>query len=150
DPLRITLGDFLDEMGVKLDCYFTIEEQTGPERQNAVRDSHCVARDEKIGSVGQLVAKLNKELRGFLAFQSETNPAVVHIVDSRLMNDKNYLLNSKTSLCFKGPVQFLVDTIGEKMNWPIHSRRWGSFGGRIPVLDIGTQVEVAAEKMEVR
>jgi len=72
------LTRYLERVGAQLDCYFTIEEEEGPER--ALSSATSTVMGEPVGSIDDAINLLRRDLKGWSVLRSERNPVVVHLI----------------------------------------------------------------------
>ena len=100
---------FLCMSGEKLGCYFTIEASTDPKSCfNGLE-----LRDEPVQSVGELIAKLNREIPGAAVIKDVNNRRIFHLVERMLLTDKRYAMERRVSINFSGKMNELADALGK-------------------------------------
>ena len=52
-----------------------------------------------------LMSKLQRDLKGFRVEQDSKNPKIVHIIEEKLEQDKNYILDKKIDLTYSGNLE---------------------------------------------
>ena len=106
---------YLGDLGRKHNCFFTIEaawEEGEPINQMEVHD---VPRSEEKKSLGEGLEHLRLTVP-YLEYEvNESNPRIIHIIDSRLRYRERYGLESTIkNIDFEGKVDYLVATIGNQ------------------------------------
>ena len=151
----IVLQDLLREMGNKYDCHFTME--IGLVSGDHI---HSIANVYSIDRRDVTLAMQEMNLTGALELLHNTvphltykfnrfNPKIIHIIDSRLIHNKNYALEKIVGdISFDGKVSDLIDAIGQK-GVAVSSRGavdiYESMG-----IDYSTRLTVVERKKSVR
>jgi hypothetical protein len=154
DPLKEdALYLVLDRMGRRLDCYFTIEELPS-ERDNVCNwiSQHSLPGDGDAKSVPELVSWLSKHLKGVHVFRSDENPAVIHLMDARLVGAKSYPLAKTITLRYEGDLQGLRKAAGKAIATDFSLFANGGIGGWPPLITDfdNTKVRCVAKEQPVR
>ena len=124
-PETIPLDHFLHELGRKYDTYFTIEETWADDQSVRLIRSARVRRLSKAESLVQELEYLKKGVPNLTYELDQANPRIIHIIDSRLLSQKDYALERVIpSIDYNGPAYELADAIG-KLGISISSPRSG-------------------------
>jgi hypothetical protein len=136
--------------GIKLDCYFTIEEM--PLEYGNWIDMHEVKVGKEPSSIEEMVEDLSSQLEGIHVYQSRENPAVVHLVDARLEKEKDYSLDKRISADYSGSIKELVDWLNQFYFEGFHYRQGFVIGGGWPppCIDCCTAVRCTVHDKPVR
>ncbi len=109
-PMRgeetVPLVEYLGRIGVKLDCYFTIEEMH-LDVDNWI-EQHQVQAGNEPSTIDKMVKQLSAQLKGVHVYRSKENPVVVHFTDERLEKEKDYPLGKQVAIRFCGSPGELV------------------------------------------
>src|SRR5262245_14531955 len=145
----IPIDRFLQELGKKYNTYFTIEETWTDDQSMRLIRSALVPRLSKAESLVQELEYLKKGVPNLTYEVDQANPRIIHIIDSRLLSQKNYALERVIpSIDYNGPVSELADAIG-KLGVSISSQR-GQPIGQLEVRDWVSVVHVKGERLKVR
>jgi hypothetical protein len=104
-PLVMPCEDYLFLIGPKLGCYFTLEYQSYKLTRQPPRIEALITfttNDLAVASTADLVSNLRRSLNGFAVEQDVKNPKVIHIIEGVLEQQKDYILNKRTSLSYSG------------------------------------------------
>ena len=164
EVLPIPFVDYLFEIGAKLGCHFTLEYQDYAVTGRMPRLFEVVSNDLSVASMPALLAKLGRDVPGYSVTQNAKNPMVVHIIERRLEEKNDYVLNQRVTLRYSGNLvacvvkdaqgrnivkgQGLVTAIGEKLGG-IQSGP-PSQDGREAFDDCVTRVKVDVKSKPVR
>jgi len=145
----VPLDRLLHELGRKYDTYFTIEETWTDGKSTDLIRSNLVRRLSKAESLVQELEYLKKAVANLTHSLDQANSRIIHIVDSRLLSQKDYALERVIpSIDFNGPAYLLPDAIA-RQGVPVSSQEFG-FIGQPEVRDYVTVVHVKGEKLKVR
>lgn len=121
---KIPLKSYLQAMGTKLNCYFTLErDNKGPHkisdfRKHSSLDGATIDDNEQITKVDELISALKKDLPQAdisIARHAGDDVIVVHIADISLMTMPNYVLSRKLSIKYSGFLHSLPDALGSRL-----------------------------------
>lgn len=117
------LVEYLVALGNKYHCFFTLEQ--GWDEQD-IRNQLKLYRVENFGidtttlairqgSVEEVLNELSSALPNFSYIINASNPKIIHIIDRRLQQQKNYGLNKAlTNFHFQGTVYKLTEAINKE------------------------------------
>jgi len=141
------LSQVFVELGKDYDCFFTIEEAWKDKEFMNAMESQRVQRFSSRKNLQQELEQLRQTVPNFTYEVDKSNPRIVHIIDSRLAQQKGYGLESViNSIDFTGTVFDLVNAIGAQ-GIPVSSRGL-TFTHEQP--DYRTVVHVKGEGLKVR
>ena len=141
---------FLAELPEQLDYHVTVERLLrirGEKRQPSPFDRDDLTLDPNIKTVESLVNKLRSKMKGVAVIQNAKNPAVIHLIDERLLKREGYGIDRKVDITYSGLIDDLGDALGRQVPG-IGSPR-GALIGEIPG-DFRTKVKVDAKDQTVR
>ena len=158
----VSLWDYIQEMSVKLDCYFTLEDRftDNPTRlwPRAYDASVApnIAPAPEIDTIDALVAKLQADLTksnddqiGYRVMRSADYPSVIHIIAEDLI-EEGYVLDQQVSIDFSGTNQELANQLGTLVDGKIGASDGGIGIPFYPLENYTTQVDVHLEGKTVR
>src|SRR5665213_169729 len=146
----IPLWDYLYRQGVKLDCYFTIEEMTQEEGGDDWITEHEVQAGNDPSSIEKMIEQLSAQLKGVHIYRSKENPAVVHFIDERLEKEKEYSLPKCVTIKFRGTPVELVEKLQRTSFENLHPKMGGVFSGGIGGYDFTTKIYCSTGGASVR
>jgi hypothetical protein len=97
--------------------------------------------------VESLVKKLRREMKGIAVIQNTKNPAIIHLIDERLLKIKRYVMDKKVDVAYSGVLDGLSREL-EKRSPEIGPITEGMIGDIYA--DHITQVKVEAKNQTVR
>ena len=123
----VTLEEFLESKGEKLNCWFTLEDRYG----NADQPSTLMAADIVSGGVqtiDDLVTKLRNDLEevNVEVVHRNDNITVIHLIESALVTVDNYAINKNVTISHTGKLCDLVNALHERFPG-IGRERGGAF-----------------------
>lgn len=145
----ISLFGFLDELGRQNDLFFTIEEGwTDGEARNWL-DQCTVDKPAQKGGPREGLERLSRTVPYFTYMVNKANPRIIHIVDSRLKQQRDYGLEyTISSIDFVGTAPRLVNEI-RLQGIPVSANR--NLSTTDPGLyDFSTEVRVKGKQQGVR
>ena len=145
-PAKIWIWQYLPQMAKRLDCFYTLELK--PSNVFARPGVEDVTDDQSIKTVSALVKKLQAELTTFVVTQDENNPRIIHLKVTILADDKEYVLDQKTTINYTGRLRFLPDTLGQQNHLPIITQ--DVFSDAVISIDISTIVSFSATNSTLR
>lgn len=115
NELAISLLQYLQQLGDLCDCFFTIEESwTQGEPMNSL-SSHLVPATLGSGDAQQELKKLTKLVPNLVFEVDAQNPAIIHVIDSRLAQLHSYSMDQTVhGIDFTGKVNDLLVEISRK------------------------------------
>jgi hypothetical protein len=134
----------------QLDCYFTIERMgfiPGEKRDSSPFHGRDLTLDPNVKTVEALVKKLRTEMKGIVVIQNAKNPAVIHLVEERLLEIEGYVMDKKVDVTYSGLIDELPGELGKHAPG-IGFTRGGAIGEVFG--DFKTQVKVDAKDQAVR
>lgn len=141
---------YVAELPKELYCYFTIERMPnmpGEKKYRCPFIRNDVTLDRNVKTVKSLVDKLRKEMEGIAVIQNAKNPAVIHLVDERLLKIDGYVMDKKVDIIYSGVIERLSQEL-EKRIPEIGPMRGGSL--RDMFGDYVTQVKIDVKNQTVR
>lgn len=108
-----SLVAYLNHMGDKLDCYFTIEYYREMVSQEPLLGVTSVSNKE-VTSIASLIELLKSQLPQALVFQDKENPTVIRIKSKALSGIVDYVLEQKETTRFKGPLGLIFANLNQK------------------------------------
>jgi hypothetical protein len=144
---KIPLEAFLRELGEKNNCYFTLEEAWREHRGEDLLGGTWVAREEKNGSVTDILAGLQKKNSNLHFEPDSKNPQIIHIIDSRLKRINDYSLDQTLmTFTFTGTTSQLISYLAQQ---GVGVREAVQPVGPILIVD-STTVSIKTEHAKVR
>ena len=146
-----SLHSYLYRAGSKLDCYFTIEEMPREDGLENWIESYRLNWGDDPASVEELLDHLAREVKGVHFQRCKDNPAVIHIIDSRLERVNGYVMDQRIDMSYNGLIKDMADLLEKKTGGAFHARKifWtGGWPG--VVLDRSTKVKLTARNTPVR
>ena len=143
-----SLQEFLTNVGVRLDCYFTIETFSKSPLKIASLNIADVNIKPDVTTRDLLIAKLRKELPGTMIVHKEDRPAIIHIIAEPLHRMEGYSLNRVCDVVFTGTPRGLVEKLGTLLDG-LGPRTSGGFSG-VTIDDAATPISVRAQNRPVR
>jgi len=144
DPLLFHLY----KIGNLHNCYFTIESAWTDENPKSLEYSEINVSEEKDGLQSNL-SYLQQTLPNFTYLINESNNRIIHIVDTRLLKQKNYGLTMvMKNVDFSGLLWQLPDYIGKQGFPVIKETVFGTVEGA--GVDFTTVVKVTGDNLQVR
>ena len=107
--LKIYYPLYLEEVGDRLNCFFTIEEN----HNRPLPWSERLIDPTDGGTIDAVVAKLNKEAGRFKAVRDEANPSVIHLTNVSLTEAGLNVLDRKVTLAYEGTIEGLLDRLNQ-------------------------------------
>lgn len=137
-------------MASKLDCYFTIEEFSGPSRRdyNEISGKVIQVRTD-VRTIDDLVQALRDAHKNAVVFRNPKNTAVIHIIHKTLHGNEKHFLNQKINISHDGSPTGLIEAIG-KQSGRLSLPKLYSFSGRGIDADGKTKIRVRAHGQTVR
>lgn len=136
---KICYKNYLLKMGYALGVNATVERLADTETQMSPLSNGKVV-DEKVSSIEALVAKLNDELKGVTVVQSGDHPAVIHLIETALLQQQGYPLEQRLTLEYTGVPQGLLERLHEELPSLIPSSQ---FGISLPWLEDEDESDIA-------
>lgn len=151
----IVLRDMLREMGNKYDCHFTMEiGLVSGDHIHSLANVYSIDRRDVILAMQEMnlteaMELLHNRVPHLTYKFNRFNPKIIHIIDSRLIQKKNYALEKIIGdISFDGKVSDLIDAISQK-GVAVSSRGavdiYESMG-----VDYSTRLTVVEKKKSVR
>ena len=144
---KMLVKDFLVQLGNDHNRYFTIEEGWNEGESMNAMEAHWIETSTEHAGLEQELAHLRQTVPNFTYEIDRANPQVVHIIDARLEQKKDYALEHVVhNIDFKGTAQDLVialNKLGIPISPPYTSATNESFSN-------GGQVSIRAENLKVR
>ena len=146
-----TLLSVLVNLGKTHDRYFTIETGTMPSEAINQMEAFLVNDDvSNGGTFQQKLAILKKEVPNFSYEINKTNPQIIHIIDSRLLQQKEYALEGVIkAIDFRGNSRELIDLLG-KQKFSIALPLMMDISEMLYKSDLKTVVRIKKVKLKVR
>ncbi len=142
---------YLAQLSQQVDCYFTIERMGFMPGKGKIPPSPFhrddLTSDPNIKTVESLVAKLRKEMKGVVVIENAKNPAVIHLIEERVLKIDGYVMDKKIDITYSGVLAKLPVEL-EKRLPEIGPFRGGSTHDML--VDYITQVKVDAKNQTVR
>lgn len=139
----------LDELGLKYDYFFTIEESWKDKEPVNHLESYEVQRQQEGRDIWRELNSLQKLVPGFTYKQDKANPKIIHIIEGDLAQQREYVLDRKIpSLNFAGTVFHLVEAIA-KQGFNV-SAKSGMTYSDAAMADFKTEVKIEAKNLTVR
>ncbi len=63
-----------------------------------------MTNDLRVDSIPALISQLRRDLPEFTIRQNEKNPSIIHLIQTALLEDQNYVLGKRVSLAYEGTV----------------------------------------------
>jgi hypothetical protein len=146
EPTGVFLGLYIEQLGRKLDCYFTVE-QAGDSSTPDVF-SRRIATEASPKSASDLVDLLKSQLKGYDVSQSRDNPVVIHIAAVKARAIPDYWLDNKLDLTFVGSPNGLLATVLGLCTGAVPPTTF--FTGSTPTMDVTTRVAVTGHALAAR
>jgi hypothetical protein len=99
---EVMCRDYLYNIGPKLGCHFTLEYRSYGLTGKSPELVGMVSNDLSIASIPALLTKLHHDLSGFTLEPEAKNPKIIHIIESGLNSQKDYVLNRRIDLRYSG------------------------------------------------
>lgn len=133
----------------KLDCYFTVERGVYRKDRFSPLTSLNVLPEE-VGTVDELVEKLRRELKGVKVevVKEDGKPPVIHLIEESLAESKDYALDRRVSLTFRGTLSELLTRL-EQESGRVSEQRAGTFPVT-PPSDSETKTQLKVKDGSVR
>lgn len=146
---RIALLDLLSELSETQNYFFTIEQASKEGESMNWLEAVLVPKNSKEAPVLQQLEELKRTVPNFTFEINEKNPQIIHVIDVRLAQQKEYGLNKDlANIDFEGKTRDLVTAINNK---GVAISPQNSFSVGIPMLvDLTTIVHVKGENLKVR
>lgn len=144
------LTSCLSDLGKKYDVYFTIEEAY-EERgiQNPISSS-LIPCSIGNSALNEALLSLREALPDVEIRRSETNLAVIHLIDSRLQAMEDYALDYiLDSFIYSGPITQVVDEVAKRVPGLVRRTVFVVGMGHM-VMDMTTEINVSATNCSVR
>ena len=144
---KLPLSRFLVQLGNEQNRYFTIEQGWYEGESMNAMESQWIETSTEHGGLEQELMRLRQIIPNFTYEIDRANPQVVHVIDARLTNEKDYALERVVrSIDFRGTAKDLVIAIGKlgiSISPPNTSAINESFSN-------GGQVSIRGENLTVR
>jgi hypothetical protein len=151
-------------IGAKLGCYFTVETRAFVGMDVESQLDRVTTNELNVGSITALLPKLRGDLDAFTIRQDEKNPKIIHVIQTCLLEDKDYVLDKRITLAYRGSLMGYNKTdkrghveISEGLVGAIAKKTGGLESGPVPVGSFGllggdtyTRVSVNATNETVR
>lgn len=117
---KTDLQSYIIKMGIRLDCYFTIES----ERHNAAKSTKDIQSKleqeyvddlQSIPNINALVLLLQEELPYTIVSRDSHNPMLIRIVEQSLINIPNYPLDQKCDFIYNGRLVEFIESLANKL-----------------------------------
>jgi hypothetical protein len=148
---KIDWALYLAELPEGLHCYFTIETMALMPGKGKIPPSpfhrYDLTPDRDIKTVDALAEKLRKEMKGIVVIQNTKNPAIIRLIDERLLKIPGYVMDKKVDIKYSGLIDKLAAELGKHV--PGIEPRRGFPIGEVRQ-DYRTQVKVDAKNQTVR
>lgn len=110
---RVSLTQYLSLIGEKWDVYFTVEgynpfQVSWPFATRSMNDMESQSLDEALSLIPKAFSKA-------VVLRDASNPAIVHIVDERLLQNKAYFLNQTATVSYNGLVEKLPQVLDQNI-----------------------------------
>ena len=142
------LDDYLSEMGERLNCFFTFEDDLDADGAQPWIRYIEVTPDYEIETIDALVDALNEleELEGITMVRSETYPSVIHLKADILLQE-GYVMDETVDVEYAGRIGLLPSHLSTLLDGRIGAK--ASYA--IPQFtDFGTEVEIDLQDTTVR
>jgi len=140
----------LSDLGKKYDVYFTIEEAYEEGSVQNPISSRLISCSIENSTLNEALRGLEQALPDVEILKSETNLAVVHLIDSRLKAMGNYPIDYMLdSINYSGPIVQLIDEVSKQVP-TIEAQTMFAVGRGPIVMDMITKVTVSAINSSVR
>jgi hypothetical protein len=142
------LDDYLSEMGERLNCFFTFEDDLDPDGAQPWIAYIEVTPDYDIETIEALVDALNEmeDLEGITIVRSETFPSVIHLKADILLQE-GYVMDETVDVEYAGRIGLLPDHLGTLLEGRIRERKGIAIG---EFTDVGTEIDLDVQDMTVR
>jgi hypothetical protein len=140
----ISVEEYLAEMGEKLDCFFTIEDDLDPEGALPWIRYIDIVPDGDIDTIDALVEWLDERLEGVIAARSLKHPRVVHLIAESLVED-GYVMDEQVDTVFSGCISMLPYHLGTILNWRINQPSGRPMPGIFGDFETGVAVDAKQE-----
>ncbi len=130
---KILLGEYLTKVGVKLDCYFTIE------TDQRTRTSLIYVSDTDVESVESLIKVLKLQLPNVAVQQNKDITCVIDLIDQSLVQQDDYTLAKDLKLSYRGMLSSLPKAIGKKLGGNLSEQ----YPTRIPIIFSDPDTKIA-------
>lgn len=146
---RIPLSELLSELSETQNYFFTIEQASKEGEPMNWLEAILVPKDSKEAPVLQRLEELKRTVPNFTFEINEKNPRIIHVIDARLAQQKEYGLNTELNdIDFEGKTRDLVTAISNK---GVAISPQNTFTVGVPMLiDSTTVVRVKDENLKVR
>jgi hypothetical protein len=139
-------------LAIKLDCYFTIEEQDDDYFRSTPKNriySRCFSSlAAQHHDLDAFLVELNRNLKGAKAMRQGPSSRIVHIIEDSLLRDSRHPLNSNRSLDYQGSPSGMLDELEKSVR--LSRAKIGSFGLGIVNADVDTRISVKANNKGLR
>jgi hypothetical protein len=150
------LFDYLQALGNKFDCFFTLEAAWGSDesignfqtRRIANNGNDITVQLEKVSNVEMALEELQRSVPGFSYSIDSSKPQIIHIIDTRLNQQPNPLNSILPSIDFHDRVLELLNTIGKQES--MIKRQMSFDTGEMKLYDSSSIVKVQAVSLSVR
>jgi hypothetical protein len=151
-PLRhiVFLADYLEMIGDRYDCYFTIETFTSSEgsQPNDLFNKRIIITNPVLNR-DQAIALIKRYLPEYNVLVKDNNPSIFHLIDRRLYNRDDYPLFKTVLSPYDGPIQSYVERLSCHFKGCMHSpHSLGPWG--IIIWDNTTHIKVGTLRQDVR
>ena len=149
EPRAVTLLAALEAIGTRQGVYFTIESAWSDGESSSVVESQMVPLPVAGPTVEAELRTLSNAAPRLTVVASGSNPAIIHVVDSRLHRGRDYAIDINIpKLDFSGTTSELIAEIA-RLGIPVQNPAM-LFTHELLVVDQLTRVRVAATGMQVR
>ena len=106
---KIGIMRYVWDMGIKFDCYFTLEWRDGDKPHFF---NKALAENDDIETLPQMMAWIQRELPDVEAAQDSQNPVVIHLRTNSVKKSANHALDEKITIQYDDRLNKLPDAIG--------------------------------------
>lgn len=140
-----SMRDELTDLGLRFDCWFTIERTSTPTSRTLARARFEIGAEVK--SREALLGALKRQLQGAVIEVDPAHPQVFHVIENSLAEDPDYAMDKPATMKFSGVLADLPEKIGDVVPG-IDMRRGG--GNSDAFNDHSTRAELEATNKPVR
>jgi hypothetical protein len=125
---RARLNEFITNSAAKVACSVTIEQFRPSDARwdvpGLIDREADVPRKPHLQSADDLAALLRRLLPECDIEVTLTQPPVIHVIDKRLRKYRDYCLDQRASVTFKGPLESLPNGVGKAFERRVRATPW--------------------------
>jgi hypothetical protein len=107
--VKLFYDGYLMQMGDKLDCHYTIERVADTSVFTSPLTTNAEIEFEDVVSIEDLVTKLASDFPTVTVERDSVNPSIIHLIETSLRTDANYVIDQSVTITFAGTLQDLVE-----------------------------------------